>query len=85
MEKIYFTKKKFIKIFESMDSLDEQIFDLDSYKNINFERLLGFTSYLFIKSFRLKRKLVFKHKKKIIRLSEKKSTLEEILKYLSNV
>ena len=78
-------KKKFVKIFESMDSLDEQIFDLDSYKNINFERLLGFTSYLFIKSFKLKRKIVFKHKKKIIRLSEKKSSLEEILKYISNV
>ena len=66
-----------------MDSLDEQIFDLNHIR-ILILKGVRFTSYLFIKSFRLKRKLAL-NIKKIIRLSGKKSTLEEILKYLSNV
>jgi hypothetical protein len=77
--------KKFIKTFSNPNLNQEQVLDLNDYDSIEFEQLLSFVSYIFINSFRLKKNISLKHKDKIFHLTDEKSSLNNILKYLSNV
>ena len=77
--------KKFIKTFSNPNLNQEQVLDLNDYDSIEFEQLLSFVSYIFINSFKLKKNISLKHKDKIFHLTDKKSSLNNILKYLSNV
>ena len=77
--------KKFIKTFSNPNLNQEQVLDLNDYDSIEFEQLLSFVSYIFINSFKLKKNISLKHKDKIFHLTDEKSSLNNILKYLSNV
>jgi len=77
--------KKFIKTFSNPNLNQEQVLDLNDYDSIEFEQLLNFVSYIFINSFKLKKNISLKHKDKIFHLTDEKSSLNNILKYLSNV
>jgi len=77
--------KKFIKTFSNPNLNQEQVLDLNDYDSIEFEQLLSFVSYIFINSFKLKKNISLKHKDKIFHLTDEKSSLNNVLKYLSNV
>ena len=77
--------KKFIKTFSNPNLNQEQVLDLNDYHSIEFEQLLSFVSYIFINSFKLKKNISLKHKDKIFHLTDEKSSLNNVLKYLSNV
>ena len=77
--------RRFIKTFSNPNLNQEQVLDLNDYDSIEFEQLLSFVSYIFINSFKLKKNISLKHKDKIFHLTDEKSSLNNILKYLSNV
>ena len=77
--------KKYIKSFKSNHSIEDKVLDLDQYTNIDFEELLSSVTFIFIQYFKLKKNISLKHKDQIFKLTNKKSSLNKILKYLSYV
>jgi len=77
--------KKFVKKFESFKNSKKSILDLNKYSHIEFEKLLSYSVYILDYYFSKSLNLTFKHKDNLFHLKENKNSLNEILKYISNV
>ncbi len=77
--------KKYVKTFNTLENSKLIILDLNAYKHLDFEILLNYSVYILNYFFRNKKNLTFKHNDKIISLTENKESLDQILKYLSDV
>ncbi len=77
--------KKFVKEFESFKNSKKSILDLNKYSHIEFEKLLSYSVYILDYYFSKSLNLTFKHKDNVFHLKENKNSLNEILKYISNV
>ena len=61
------------------------ILDLNQYPNIPLETLLSYATYIIKAYFNKKNNLTVKHKDNIFFLKSNRSSLNQILKYFSNV
>ena len=77
--------KKYIKKFEEPKKENNLILNLDNYKNINFEDLLSYVSYIVDYYYRNKIDLTIKHRDITFYLDQSLNSLNQILKYLANV
>jgi len=77
--------KKYIKKFEEPKKENNLILNLDNYKEINFEDLLSYVSYIVDYYYRNKIELTIKHRDNTFYLNQSLNSLNQILKYLANV
>ncbi len=77
--------KKYIKKFEEPKKENNLILNLDNYKDINFEDLLSYVSYIVDYYYRNKIELTIKHRDNTFYLNQSLNSLNQILKYLANV
>ncbi len=77
--------KKYIKKFEEPKKENNLILNLDNYKEINFEDLLSYVSYIVDYYYRNKIDLTIKHRDITFYLDQSLNSLNQILKYLANV
>ena len=77
--------KKYIKKFEEPKKENNLILNLDNYKDINFEDLLSYVSYIVDYYYRNKIDLTIKHRDITFYLDQSLNSLNQILKYLANV
>ena len=77
--------KKYIKKFEEPKKENNLILNLDNYKDINFEVLLSYVSYIVDYYYRNKIELTIKHRDNTFYLNQSLNSLNQILKYLANV
>ena len=77
--------KKYIKKFEEPKKENNLILNLDNYKDINFEDLLSYVSYIVDFYYRNKIELTIKHRDNTFYLNQSLNSLNQILKYLANV
>ncbi len=77
--------KKFVKKFMDPQKDLKLILDLNQYPNIPFETLLSYATYIIKVYFNKKNNLTVKHKDNIFFLKSNRSSLNQILKYFSNV
>ncbi len=77
--------KKYIKKFEEPKKENNLILNLDNYKDINFEDLLSYVSYIVDFYYRNKIELTIKHGDNTFYLNQSLNSLNQILKYLANV
>ena len=77
--------KKYIKKFEEPKKENNLILNLDNYKEINFEDLLSYVSYIVDYYYRNKIDLTIKHRDFTFYLDQSLNSLNQILKYLANV
>ena len=77
--------KKYIKKFEEPKKENNLILNLDNYKDINFEDLLSYVSYIVDYYYRNKIDLTIKHRDITFYLDQSLNSLYQILKYLANV
>ena len=77
--------KKYIKKFEEPKKENNLILNLDNYKDIIFEDLLSYVSYIVDYYYRNKIELTIKHRDNTFYLNQSLNSLNQILKYLANV
>ena len=77
--------KKYIKKFEEPKKENNLILNLDNYKDINFEDLLSYVSYIVDYYYINKIELTIKHRDNTFYLNQSLNSLNQILKYLANV
>ena len=77
--------KQYIKKFEEPKKENNLILNLDNYKEINFEDLLSYVSYVVDYYYRNKIDLTIKHRDITFYLDQSLNSLNQILKYLANV
>ena len=77
--------KKYIKKFEEPKKENNLILNLDNYKEINFEDLLSYVSYIVDYYYRNKIDLTIKHRDITFYLDQSLNSLNQILTYLANV
>ena len=77
--------KKYIKKFEEPKKENNLILKLDNYKELPFEELLGYVSYIVDYYYKNKIELTIKHRDNIFYLNQSQNSLQQILKYLANV
>ena len=77
--------KKYIKKFEEPKKENKLILNLDNYKEINFEDLLSYVSYIVDYYYKNKIQLTIKHRDNTFYLNQSQNSYHQILKYLANV
>ena len=77
--------KKYIKKFEEPKKENKLILNLDNYKEINFEDLLSYVSYIVDYYYINKIHLTIKHRDNTFYLNQSQNSYHQILKYLANV
>ena len=77
--------KKYIKKFEEPKKENKLILNLDNYKEINFEDLLSYVSYIVDYYYTNKIQLTIKHRDNTFYLNQSQTSYHQILKYLANV
>ena len=77
--------KKYVKKFMDPQKDLKLILDLDQYSEIPFELLLSYATYIVQFYFNKKIQLTVKHKDNIFYLKSNRSSLNQILKYFTNV
>ena len=77
--------KKYIKKFEEPKKENKLILNLDNYKEINFEDLLSYVSYIVDYYYKNKIQLTIKHRDNTFYLNQSQTSYHQILKYLANV
>ena len=77
--------KKYIKKFEEPKKENKLILNLDNYKEINFEDLLSYVSYIVDYYYTNKIQLTIKHRDNTFYLNQSQNSYHQILKYLANV
>ena len=77
--------KKYIKKFEEPKKENKLILNLDNYKEINFEDLLSYVSYIIDYYYTNKIQLTIKHRDNTFYLNQSQNSYHQILKYLANV
>ena len=77
--------KKYVKKFEEPKKENNLILNFDNYKEIPFEDLLGYVSYIVDYYYKNKIELTIKHRDNIFYLNHTQNSLYQILKYLANV
>ena len=77
--------KKYIKKFEEPKKENKLILNLDNYKEINFEDLLSYVSYIIDYYYTNKIHLTIKHRDNTFYLNQSQTSYHQILKYLANV
>ena len=76
--------KKYIKKFEEPKKENNLILNFDNYKEIPFEELLGYVSYIVDYYYKNKIELTIKHRDNIFYLNHTQNSFYQILKYLAN-
>ena len=77
--------KKYIKKFEEPKKENKLILNLDNYKEINFEDLLSYVSFIVGYYYTNKIQLTIKHRDNTFYLNQSQTSYHQILKYLANV
>ena len=77
--------KKYIKKFEEPKKENNLILNFDNYKEIPFEDLLGYVSYIIDYYYKNKIELTIKHRDNTFYLNHTQNSFYQILKYLANV
>ena len=77
--------KKYIKKFEEPKKENKLILNLDNYKEINFEDLLSYVSFIVDYYYTNKIHLTIKHRDNTFYLNQSQTSYHQILKYLANV
>jgi len=77
--------KKYIKKFEEPKKENKLILNLDNYKEINFEDLLSYVSYIVDYYYINKIQITIKHRDNTFYLNQSQTSYHQILKYLANV
>ena len=77
--------KKYVKKFEEPKKENNLILNFDNYKEIPFEDLLGYVSYIVDYYYKNKIELTIKHRDNIFYLNHTQNSFYQILKYLANV
>ena len=77
--------KKYIKKFEQPKKENKLILNLDNYKELPFEDLLGYVSFIVDYYYRNKIELTVRHRDNTFYLKQTESSFQLILKYLANV
>ena len=77
--------KKYIKKFEEPKKENKLILNLDNYKEINFEDLLSYVSFIVGYYYINKIHLTIKHRDNTFYLNQSQTSYHQILKYLANV
>ena len=84
-KKSIINEKKNVKKFKELKKDQKYILDLNRYPNIPFELLLSYSVYIIKYFFQKRMQLVLKHNDNKFHLKSNQSSLNEILKYFSNV
>lgn len=77
--------EKFVKQFKNSENYTNNFLDLEDYKHINFEDLLGIVTKIIFNSYKNKINFSVKYKKDILIIDGQKSSLNKSLKYLSQI
>ena len=76
--------KKYIKKFEEPKKENNLILNFDNYKEIPFEDLLCYVSYIIDYYYKNKIELIIKHRDNTFYLNHTQNSFYQILKYLAN-